>query len=196
MCCGSRQRQAIRQAVRILSATLIVLWTIEVADQVLLNEGLDRFGIRPWDFSRWPGIFLHPFLHGSYEHLLGNSIGIVLLGGAILLRGDREFVLVTLSSTIIGGLGVMVIGGIGTVHIGASGVVFGYFGYLCTIAFFEKSLSAMVHSVATIFVHWSMIFGVFPGEPGISWQCHLFGMLGGVIAAKNMKYERHGTRFA
>ena len=129
------------------------------------------------------GILLAPFLHGGFQHVLNNSIGMLFLGGAVILRSVRDYVVVFLSAMFVGGLGVWLIAPSNSVHIGASGVVYGYLGYLLTTGWFERKPLAIVLSVVAAVLWGGLLPGVLPGQPGISWQGHLFGCLGGVLAA-------------
>ncbi len=77
------------------------------------------------------------------------------------------------------------------VHAGASGVVYGYFAYLVVRGFYEKSWKAIFLSVAVLFVFQGLLIGLVPGhKPGISWEGHLFGALGGISAAGMMSKGR------
>ena len=80
-------------------------------------------------------------------------------------------------------VGVWLTGGSDTVHIGASIVVFAFLGYLLARGFFERRMLAILGSVAVGLLYGGLLFGVLPGQKGISWQGHLFGFVGGVVAA-------------
>ncbi|MCA9574151.1 MAG: rhomboid family intramembrane serine protease [Myxococcales bacterium] len=158
-------------------------WVVEAIDTVLPGMTLDVFGIRPRTQAGLVGILLAPFLHGGFQHVLNNSIGMLFLGGAVILRSVRDYVVVFLSAMFVGGLGVWLIAPSNSVHIGASGVVYGYLGYLLTTGWFERKPLAIVLSVVAAVLWGGLLPGVLPGQPGISWQGHLFGCLGGVLAA-------------
>jgi len=70
------------------------------------------------------------------------------------------------------------------VHVGASGIVFGLLGVLLFMGLFQRRPLSILLSLACLFLFGSMVMGVFPGVPGVSWQGHLFGFLGGVLAAR------------
>ena len=67
---------------------------------------------------------------------------------------------------------------------GASGLIFGYLGYLLLRGYFERSVGAIALSVLVGVAYGGMIWGVLPTTPGISWQGHLFGFVGGAISAR------------
>ena len=167
-----------------LLGTLALLWAIELVDLFALGGRLDAFGVRPREVPGLIGVLTHPFLHGGLEHLAGNSVGLLTLGALLLARDRKTWLLVTLAAVLLGGLGIWVVGRAGSVHIGASGVVFAYFGYLLLIGWFERRFASMLLSGLILFAYGGMIFGVLPGQVGISWEAHLFGFLSGALMAR------------
>jgi membrane associated rhomboid family serine protease len=172
-----------QKAISIGIALLAILWSVFIIDSLFLGGSLKIHGIRPRQLNGLPGILFGPFFHGSIFHIFNNSIGIVLLGTIILLRGIAKFIFVTLVSMLIAGTGIWLIGGSGTNHIGYSGIIFGYFGYLLLTGIFDKKLGSIFISIFTVTLYGGMIFGVLPTHAGISWEGHLFGFIGGVISA-------------
>ena len=123
-----------------------------------------------------------PFLHGSLTHAAANTVPLAVLGG--LLAATAGPVALTSSALIVllSGVAVWLFGGAG-VHVGASGLIFGWFGFLVARGAVEKRPGPMLVSVAVALVYGTMIFGVLPGQPGVSWESHLFGALAGAVAA-------------
>jgi membrane associated rhomboid family serine protease len=158
-----------------------LMWAVEVVDQVAGD--LDSAGIQPRDPDGLPGIALAPFLHGGFGHLLGNTVPFLVLGAAIALGGLARVLAVTLIVAAVGGLGTWFFGPAGTVHIGASGLVFGFAAYLVARGAFSRRLLHLAAGVAVLAVYGSTLaLGLVP-TPGVSWQGHFFGGVGGVIAA-------------
>ena len=91
---------------------------------------------------------------------------------------------------VICGLGVWLTGPAPSVHAGASGLVFGYLGFLLLRGFFERSLVAILVTIVVGAVYAGALPGLLPGQPGISWQGHLFGFVGGVLAARMLSARR------
>jgi membrane associated rhomboid family serine protease len=164
-------------------ALLLTLWIVFIVDALFFRGSLRNYGIRPRQLSGLSGILLGPFFHGNIFHILNNSIGIILLGSIILLRGMAKFIFVTLVSMLISGIGIWLIGSSGSNHIGYSGIIFGYFGYLLLTGIFDKKIGSILISIFTVTLYGGMIFGVLPTHVGISWEGHLFGFIGGVISA-------------
>lgn len=177
-------RQEWRAIWRFLAVTLGVLWVAELVDLLVFSGALDGFGVRPREVAGLIGVLAHPFLHGGLGHLVSNTVGFALLAPLVIARGRRHYVLVWLVGTLLGGLGVWLVGRGGSVHIGASGVVFALFGYLLSAGWFERRFGTIVLSVFVLLVYGGMIYGVLPGQVGVSWECHLFGFLSGVLMAK------------
>lgn len=183
--------QELRRDRRILVSVVAVLWLVLLVNAVFLGGQLLRFGIVPRTTAGLRGIVFAPFLHENGGHLFGNTVGLVLLGGLVLLREEADFWIVTAVGVLIGGAGIWLVGRSGA-HVGASGVVFAYFGYLILTGFFERRIGSILLSAGAVFLWGGLIFGVLPGQPGISWEGHLFGLLGGVCAAWLL--ARYGRR--
>ena len=121
-------------------------------------------------------------MHANFEHLIGNSLPGALFAYLIGYSGKRVFWEVTAFVVIVGGLGTWVFGGVGTNHIGASGLVYGWLAYLIVRGFFNRSGSQIALGLVLGFMYSSLVWGMFPGMPGVSWQAHLFGAIGGITA--------------
>ncbi|NDJ18066.1 rhomboid family intramembrane serine protease [Myxacorys almedinensis] len=168
--------------IAILGGLVGVMWLIRVADGILPGTA-NIYGIIPRTSIGVRGILFSPFLHGSYQHLISNTIPFIMLGWFVMLRSVREFFAVSAIVLLASGIGVWLFGSPG-IHVGASGVVFGYFGFLLSRAYFERSALSIALSLAVGLIYGSLIWGVLPTQLGISWEGHLFGFVGGVFAAK------------
>jgi len=177
---GAELAGDLRRTVWILGATLTVLWLVLFANALFFNGQLVRFGIVPRTFDGLRGIAFAPFLHVGIAHLSANSVGLLLLGGLVLLRNERDFWMVALVGGLVSGLGTWLFGRPLT-HVGASGVIFAYFGYLLFAGIFERRLGSILLSLLAVFTWGGLIFGVLPGQPGVSWESHLFGVIGGAF---------------
>ena len=107
-----------------------------------------------------------------------------------LVRGLARVAAVTAIVAVVGGLGTWLVGPAGTVHIGASGLVFGFASYLLVRGFFSRRPLHLIVGVAVLLVYGTtLLFGFVP-TPGVSWQGHLFGAVGGVLAARVLHARR------
>ncbi|MBW0090074.1 rhomboid family intramembrane serine protease [Pseudonocardia sp. KRD-184] len=170
-----------RSALTMLVFTAL-LYVVEVAD-VISGQTLELNGIHPRDTGDLDGILWSPLLHGDWAHLAANTVPFLVFGFLAMAGGVRQFVLVTATIWLLGGLGVWFAGDDGSYHIGASGLVFGWLAFLLTRGFFAGSGRQILLAVVLFLVWGGILLGVLPGQPGISWQGHLFGALAGVLAA-------------
>ncbi|MGB3767183.1 MAG: rhomboid family intramembrane serine protease [Phormidesmis sp.] len=174
-----------------LLSLVALLWAIEIADWLLFGNRLPQFlGIRPHSVAGLWGIFFAPFLHGNFAHLLANTLPLLTLGWLVMLRGRGEWLAVSAITALCSGLGTWLFGSPNSTHIGASGVIFGYFGFLLLRGYFERSLTAIAFSLLVAFLYGGIIFGVLPTSQMISWEGHLFGFLGGILAARLLAKPR------
>jgi membrane associated rhomboid family serine protease len=171
-----------------VGAMVAVMWVVEVLD--VAGANLDSNGIHPRDPDTLPDIAFAPFLHAGWGHLVGNTVPFLILGGAIALSGLARTAAVTAIVAVVGGLGTWLIGPSNTNHIGASGLVFGFAAYLIARGAFSRNPIHLVAGVGVIAVYGAtLLFSLVP-HPGISWQGHLFGAVGGVVAARVLDRKR------
>jgi membrane associated rhomboid family serine protease len=173
-----------------VAVMLAIMWVEEVID-VPLRGRLDRFGIVPRRIGGLDGIVFSPFLHAGFRHLIANTIPFAVLGLLIALSGLGIFLRVTLIVGLIGGVGTWLTGGTNSVHIGASGLVFGYLTYLVARGFFARKVAYILGGIAVTALYGGVLWGLLPSR-GISWQGHLFGAIGGIVAAAVL--HRHSNR--
>ncbi|WP_245775673.1 rhomboid family intramembrane serine protease [Saccharopolyspora flava] len=162
-----------------------VLFGIELYDVATpapnIAMDLDGNGIRPRTLDGLDGILWAPLLHFGWQHLISNSVPLFVLGWLLLAGGLRQFIGVTAVVWIVAGAGTWLIGAPGY-HVGASGVIFGWMVFLLLRGFAQRSIAQILVSVVLFFYWGGMLWGVLPGQPGISWEGHLFGAIGGVLA--------------
>jgi membrane associated rhomboid family serine protease len=164
-------------------ALVAVMWVSEIIDTVLGGR-LDGLGIEPRQVDGLTGIPLAPFLHGGFGHLISNTVPFLVLGALIALSGLARLLLVTVIVALVGGIGTWLVAPSATVHIGASGLVFGFAAYLVGRGVFDRRLHYLAIGLVVAFVYGTtLLFGLVP-RPGVSWQGHLFGALGGLVAAR------------
>lgn len=176
----------------IIAAFTGVLYLTEAVD-TLLGGALDADGIRPRHLDGLDGILWAPLLHHGWQHLAANTVPVLVLGFFALAGGVGQFVAVTATIWLVGGLGTWLTGSDG-VHLGASTLIFGWLVFLLVRGFFARSVAQILLAVALFAVWGGVLWGVLPGAAGLSWQGHLFGALGGLIAAQLVaRADRSGT---
>lgn len=161
---------------------LILLYLIEIVDALTAFD-IDRSaGIQPRDIDGLDGILFAPLLHGGWDHLLGNTLPVLILGFLTLATGIGRGLAATAIVWVVAGVGTWLTGGEYTVHIGASSLVFGWLTYLVCRGWFARQLGQIVLGLVLLALYGSVLWGVLPGQDGISWQGHLFGAMGGLFA--------------
>jgi membrane associated rhomboid family serine protease len=161
---------------------VVLLWMIEFVDYVLGNS-LDDEGVRPRDDEGLIGIVFAPLLHAGWDHLIANTLPLLVLGFLVFLSGIGRALAATTVIWVVGGLGTWLIAPEHTVHIGASVIVFGWLTYLILRGIFARSEVQIALGAVVLVLYGGALIGVLPGQPGVSWQGHLFGAIGGGLAA-------------
>ena len=179
--------EVLKRQATILGTAVAIMWVVFFAT-VATHGALLALGVIPRSLIGLRGILFAPFLHGSFAHLLANSIPFAIMGWFVMLRDSRHFVPVTAAAMLGSGLLAWLLGAPGSIHVGASGVIFGYLGFLLLSGWYARSVGSIVLSLLVAFMFGGLVFGVFPGHVGISWQAHLGGFIGGVLAAKSYRY--------
>jgi membrane associated rhomboid family serine protease len=178
-----------RTALAILAALVSLMWVLEIVD-LALDHRLDQYGIEPRDVDGLDGVVTAPFLHVGFAHLIGNTLPFVVMGVLIAFEGPLRLVGVTVITALVSGLGTWLIAPEGTIHLGASGVVFGYATYLIARGAFNRRLVEIGIGVAVAVIWGGALLAGLEPQQGISWQGHLFGAIGGVVAARVLARPR------
>ena len=184
------RRNTVLKEFKILIVAIAIFWVVEIADLLVFNGGLDRYGIQPHSLIGLRGIVFAPFLHGGMGHLIANTIPFLTLGWLTMIQETSDFYIASIMSALVGGLGVWAFGSPNSVHIGASILIYGYLGFLLLRGYFQKNFPSIALSIFVAIAYGSFIWGVFPSEIGVSWQGHLFGFVGGAMAAKLVATEK------
>lgn len=169
------------KSVAIPITLLIIMWAVfgwEYHNHISFNT----YGVYPRDWVGLRGILLAPFIHGDFEHILNNSYPVLILGTAIFFFYRKSAWWVLLYSFLMTGVWVWAMAR-PSFHIGISGVIYAWGSFLFTSGVLNKNKRTMGISFLVVFLYGSMIWGVLPITPGVSWESHLFGALAGIILA-------------
>jgi len=178
---SAQVRANFRRALQIALAFVAVLWLIQYVNWGL-ELGLQRFGVRPREWSGLIGILAAPLLHGGFAHLIANSLPMVVLGTAMLHLYPRASLAVLPAVWLGPGLAVWLFARDST-HLGASGLVYGLVGYVFVAGVIRRDRRAIAASLLVAFMYGSLAWGVLPIEPGVSWETHLAAaMIGAALA--------------
>lgn len=171
-----------RTAALVTVAFVALLWVLEGLD-TLLGGTMDGGGIRPRSDEGVTGVLLAPLLHAGWGHLISNTVPVLVLGFLVLATHLARGLAVTAIVWLVGGMGTWLVAPTYTIHLGASTLVFGWLLYLILRGVFSLRVGEIVLGVVLFLAYGGLLWGVLPGQPGVSWQSHLFGALGGALAA-------------
>jgi len=171
------------------SVFVAILWIIQFV-QVYLHVPLNEFGIYPRSLRGLPGILLSPLIHGSNNHLLSNSLPLLILGTMMFYfyRGIsfRIFFWIYLMTGLWVWAGAR---GGGAYHLGASGLIYGFVSFLFFAGIFRKDPRLLRISLFVLIFYNGLVWGVFPLVDSISWESHLLGSLSGILCAWYFRKE-------
>lgn len=174
---------------KVVGAMVALMWGLEVIDSIA-GGSLDQYGIEPREDGGLVGVVAAPFLHAGFGHLIANTLPFVVMGLVIAFKGAMRVLAVTAIVGLVSGLGTWLAAPEFTLHIGASGVVFGYATYLISRGAFNRDALELAVGLIVVLVWGTALLGGLRPEDGISWQGHLFGAIGGVVAARMLRRER------
>ncbi|MFP8968012.1 rhomboid family intramembrane serine protease [Pokkaliibacter sp. CJK22405] len=147
----------------------------------LTHYSLNQWGLVPRTLSGIPGILFSPWLHGSWQHCLGNLGGFAVLGSLVVLDSRREFIRASIWIILVEGALVWLFGR-SAIHIGASGWLFGLWGLLLGRAWYRRSLKDWLLAAVTLFLYGGWIIGFVP-QSGVSFESHIAGAIAGISYA-------------
>ena len=176
-----------------LAAFVGLLWVVQVVNWITGYGFNAAFGLIPRHVSGLDGVIAMPLLHGSFAHLLTNTPPLLVMGGLLVATATRALLAVNAAVIGLGG-GLVWLFGSSAIHIGASGLVFGWFGFLVARGFVDRSPVTLGAALLVGFLYGSILWGVLPGQTGVSWEAHLFGAIAGAAAAFLVRTHIHAPR--
>jgi len=178
---SERARANFRLAFKIALGFVALIWLIDILNWALDLE-LQRFGVRPRQLAGLPGILLAPLLHGGPVHLIANSLPLLVLGTGMLYLYPNSALKVLPAVYLGPGIAVWVFAERG-VHVGSSGLVYGLVSYIFVAGVIRRDRRAIAASLLVCFLYGSLVWGVLPIRPGVSWETHLAAALIGIALA-------------
>ena len=172
-----------RRLIRALNASLGFVLLLILVYSAQGSFDWRPFAVAPHSVEGWLGVLTAPLLHGSIEHVAANSVALLMLGtlaGSVYPRATLwSLPFLWLGS----GLGAWLLGDAGTRHLGASGVTHGLMFLIFVLGVLRRDRPAIATGMIAFLFYGGMLLTVLPQEPGVSWQSHLGGAVGGIIAA-------------
>ncbi|MEA3316451.1 MAG: rhomboid family intramembrane serine protease [Bacteroidota bacterium] len=167
-----------------------IIWLVKLAEFVL-HINLSFLGIFPLHLKGLSGILFAPLIHGGMEHLMANTVPIFVLGVGLFYFYNKiaykVFFLIFLLSNIW-----LWFGGREAYHIGASGIIYGLAFFLFVSGMIRKNGKLMAISLLVVFLYGSLVWGLLPIKPKVSWEGHLYGAISGLVLA--IYYREKGPK--
>lgn len=160
---------------------LIALWWIHLL-QTWFGWDLVSLGVYPREPSGLIGVVTGPLIHGSWSHLVANTLPIFILGTATLYGYRRSWPWAVLLIWVGSGIGVWLFAR-SNYHVGASGLTHGLMFFAFVAGMLRRDTRSIVLAMLVFFLYGGMIWGVFPTEKGVSFESHFFGGVMGVACA-------------
>ncbi len=167
---------------------VLILFALKIAER-RFGWATVEFGIYPREIYGLKGILTSPFIHGDYKHLFSNSVPLIILGSAIMYFYQQLAARVVVLIVLFEGLLTWIFGR-PSFHIGASGLLYGLFSFLLISGFIRQNNNLKTISLLVAFVYGSLVWGIVPIDPKISWESHLFGLIVGIVLA--VVYRKQG----
>ena len=166
----------------IFPAVLVfAFWIVELIEQTF-NLSFVQFGIYPLHLKGLPGILFSPFIHAGFNHLISNSVPFFVLMFALIYFYRRISYQIFIQLYILSGICVW-LSGREAWHIGASGVIYAMAAFHFVSGIIRNDTRLLTLSVTVVFLYGGMVWGMFPINPDVSWEGHLWGAISGVVLA-------------
>ena len=188
---GSFYRRKFFLSLIIPGTFVFLMWLVKITE-VLFEFDLSSLGIYPLSLQGLPGIFLSPFIHENFTHLLNNTLPLLLLAIALFYFYSEVALKVFSWTWVLTGILVW-FGGREAWHIGASGMVYGLASFLFFSGIIRKYFRLIALSLLVVFLYGEMVWGIFPGiYKNISWESHMLGFFSGIALA--VWYRKEGPQ--
>ncbi len=169
-----------------------MIWSVKISE-ILLDIDLAYLGIFPLKAKGLIGIMTAPLIHSDFEHLIANSIPILILGTGLFYFYNKIAYKVFFLSYLIANIWIW-FGARQAYHIGASGLVYSFASFLFFSGVFSRNIRLVAISLLVVFLYGSMIWGVLPIQPHISWESHLMGAIAGMVLAVYYRKDGPGRK--
>ena len=156
---------------------VVFLWIVKLIE-IDFNLNFAEYGLLPRHVDGLRGIVTMPFIHSGFDHLISNSVPLIILGASLIYFYRESATKVFLLVYFLDGIWLW-LAGRESYHIGASGIVYGLATFLFFSGIFRKYIRLMAISMLVVFLYGGMVWGIFPLFIGISWEAHLFGAIAG-----------------
>ena len=184
----SKERNKIFVSTYLPFLFVLILFALKIAEHRFGWDAV-KWGIYPKELHGLKGILTSPFIHGDFRHLFNNAVPLIILGTAIMYFYQQIAGKVVVMIVLFEGLLTWIFGR-PSYHIGASGLLYGLFAFLLISGFVRNNNNLKAISFLVAFIYGSLVWGILPIDPKISWESHLFGLIVGIVLA--IAYRKQG----
>jgi membrane associated rhomboid family serine protease len=163
------------------SVFIAVIWLVKIFEAIS-NSSLYYLGLFPKRFSGLWKVATFSLIHSDIKHLVSNTFPVLILAPAITYFYKTAAPKVILLSYLLPGLFLWFFGR-PAYHIGASAMIYSFITFLFFSGIIRRDKRAIALSLIVTFLYGSLVWGVLPLDPIISWEGHLSGAVSGIIAA-------------
>lgn len=160
---------------------IFIMWIIK-GIELLFDLNFYTFGIYPRSIDGLGGVITSPFLHGDFQHLMANTLPMLILSTLLFFFYGKKSIPVFIFLWLTSGIFTWLIGR-SSWHIGASSLIYAMASFLIFGGFLSKNYKLILISIFVIIAYSGLIFGIFPTSGRISWEGHLSGALSGLLWA-------------
>lgn len=164
-----------------LIIVLSVMCLLELVN-ILSGRWLNQYSVIPRQITTLPFIVTAPWLHASLLHFTSNILTLAVLSLVLLEFGLKRYISVSVFVMLMGGILVWIFAREAR-HLGASGIIYGYFGYIVLAGLLSRRVWLVAISLGVVLFYGGMFWGIFPNQPYVSWESHLFGLISGLVLA-------------
>lgn len=162
-------------------AIVSIMWIVKIVE-VIQNHKFTRWGIFPRDLDGAIGIVTAPFIHSDWQHLMTNSLPMLMLASIIMVFYKRVALPSYMIITVLTGFLVWLFAR-DAYHVGASGVVYGLVAFVAWTGIFRRNLKSIILALVILVMYGGYFHGIIPNKEGVSWESHLFGGMAGIFTA-------------
>lgn len=172
---------SLQDSILLVCGFTLLIWSIKLAESVL-GASLHQLGVYPHSATGLIGIVTAPLIHGSWQHVIGNTPATLLLGSMLIYGYPKSRWWVLLIIWVFSGVGVWLFAR-SNYHIGASGLTHGIFFFLFVVGILRRDKRSIGLLMVAFFMYGTMVWTIFPYDPDVSFESHLFGALSGAVCA-------------
>jgi len=170
----------------IVALAFVALLAVVYGITSFFDLDVARFGVRPREGWGLIGVLVAPLVHGDFGHLAANALPLAMVGAALIFLYPTCAGIVLATVYLGSGLAVWLFGRSSS-HIGASGLVYGMVAFVFVSGIIRRDRRALALALLVSFVYGSLVWGVLPIRPGVSWESHLAGAAIGAVLAIALK---------